>query len=218
MKTIPLALLLAAAALAARAADAPRPCCAPATPAQPTAPCCAEEKPAAPLATRSLYQLDATWTNDAAKPVSLVSLRGHPVILAMFFASCEYACPVIVNDIKRLQAQLPAAARERTQVVLVTFDVARDTPAGLRAFRERMSLDGQWTLLRGEESSVQELAMLLGVKFKQDGRGQFAHSNIITVLNPEGEIAHQLAGLNGDGSETARVLSGLAKVTAVAAK
>ena len=84
---------------------------------------------------------------------------------------------------------------------------ARDTPAALKAYRERMKLDGAWTLLHGDAANVQELAMLLGVKFKQDARGQFSHSNLITVLNPEGEIAHQRAGLMGDVSEAAKAVA-----------
>ena len=212
MKTKLIALLsvLAAASLL-RATDAPVPACcaAPVPAAKPS--CCVEEKPAAPLSARSIYQLDATWTNDAGREVRLASFRGRPVIVAMVFTSCEYACPVLVNDLKRLRAALPEAVRSKAQIVLVSFDTVRDTPAALRAFRERMSLDAGWTLLRGDASAVQELAMVLGVKFKQDARGQFAHSNLLTVLNGEGEIAHQHAGLNGDISEAA-------KATAVAAK
>ncbi len=234
MKTklmVALSALLAAGVIrgADTASPAPAPCC----PAPATAPavaaktsaapaCCVEEKPAAaaccvelkavaPLTARSIYQLDSTWTTDAGKAVALTSLRGRPVVLAMFFASCEYACPVIVNDIQRLRAALPEATRASMQIVLVTFDTVRDTPAALRAFRARMSLDAQWTLLRADDSSVQELAMLLGVKFKQDARGQFAHSNLLTLLNAEGEITHQHAGLNGDISEAARALALVAK-------
>ena len=201
-------LAVLAATAAAFAAEKASPCCPPETkPA--AAPCCPVVPPAAPLTTRSLYQLDATWTNDAGGAVSLSSFRGQPVILAMFFASCEYACPVLVSDIQRLRALLPAADRERTRVVLVTFDTERDTPAALRAFRERSGLDANWTLLRGEETAVQELAMLLGVKFRREARGQFAHSNLFTLLNAEGEIAHQTLGLMGDVSPAARVLAAL---------
>lgn len=213
MKTKTLSALFAALSTLALAAEQPAPCCPPVTPAKPT--CCAAKSDAtvaaAPLTGRSLYQLDATWTNDDAQTVALASLRGRPVIVAMFFAQCEYACPVIVNDIKRLRATLPTEMRERAQVVLVSFDTARDTPAALKAFRERMALDASWTLLRGDSNAVQELAMLLGVKFKQDARGQFAHSNLLTLLNNEGEIAHQLAGLNSDVSETGKVLAQLSR-------
>lgn len=207
-----LALCLIATSLRVAAVDAiSAPCCAPTAPAKPA--CCSEEKVAAekPLSDRSLYQLDATWTNDAGKPVTLASLRGRPIIVAMFFAQCEYACPVLVHDMKRIRAALPEGLREKTQLLLVTFDTERDTPAALKAFRERMSLDEHWTLLRGETTAVQDLAMLLGVKFKQDARGQFAHSNLLTVMNAGGEIVHRHAGLNGDISETARAVIAAAK-------
>lgn len=215
--------LLAVAGFAAAAEPKPASCC-PVEPAKPPccaeakpvaavapAPCCEELKTAAPLSARSLYQLDAKWTDDATHEVTLGAWRGRPVVLAMMFASCEYACPVLVDDIKRLRAALPDEIRARAQIVLVSFDVARDTPVALRAFRERMKLDAGWSLLRGEANAVQELAMLLGVKFKQDARGQFAHSNLITILNPEGEIAHQHAGLMGDMSQAAKMVASVAR-------
>jgi len=49
--------------------------------------------------------------------------------------------------------------------------------------------------------------MLLGVKFKQDARGQFAHSNLITVLNAKGEIVHQRSGLQGAITDTIRAVA-----------
>jgi protein SCO1/2 len=173
--------------------------------------CCAADGAAAsvavPLTARSLYQLDAKFTDDTGQTVQLTTFRGQPVIAAMFFAQCEYACPMLVSDIQRVRAALAPDVRARTRVVLVSFDTARDTPAVLKAYRERIGLDAGVTLLRGNASSVQELAMLLGVKFKQDDRGQFAHSNLITVLNAEGEIVHQRAGLQGDISEVARAVT-----------
>lgn len=183
----------------------------PAKPACCTTACCAEEKPATPLSTRSLYQLDAKWTNDAGEVTQLAALRGQPVIVAMFFAQCEYACPMLVSDIQRVQAGLPADVRSKARVVLVSFDTARDTVAALKAYRERIQLDTTWTLLRGEAAAVQDLAMLLGVKFKQDARGQFAHSNLITVLNADGEIVRQRAGLQGDVSELTQAVKLAAK-------
>ena len=49
----------------------------------------------------------------------------------------------------------------------------------------------------------------MGVRYKQDARGQFAHSNVITVLNADGEIAHQQVGLSQDIQETVRILAKL---------
>lgn len=51
-------------------------------------------------------------------------------------------------------------------------------------------------VLRGKPDDAQELAALLGVIYRQDAKGDFAHSNLITVLNVEGEIMRQQPGIN----------------------
>jgi protein SCO1/2 len=151
------------------------------------------------LSDKSIYQLDSTWTNDADHPIKLATLRGRAQIVAMFFTRCENACPITVSDMKRIEAALPEALRERVGFTLVSFDPERDTTASLRAYRLRRSLDpARWTLLRGEPADVADLAARLGMKFRNGARGQFSHSNIITVLNPGGEIVHQQTGLNQD--------------------
>ena len=42
------------------------------------------------------------------------------------------------------------------------------------------------------------VAALLGVNYFEDARGQFAHTNLITLLNAEGDIVFQRAGLKQD--------------------
>ena len=65
--------------------------------------CCAAPLAAAPVSARSLYQLEAAWTNDAGHATALAALSGRPVVLAMMFTRCEYACPVLVRDMQRLR-------------------------------------------------------------------------------------------------------------------
>ena len=125
----------------------------------------------------------------------------------MFFASCGYACPLQVTDMQAIRGQLPAALRDRAVFVLVSFDVAQDTPAALATYRRQRSLDGQWILLHGSDDAVRELAALLGVKYAPAGDGMFAHSNIITILNAQGEIVHQRNGLSGGLAEAAAALA-----------
>ena len=159
--------------------------------------CCANELAAAtPVPDKSLYQLDSSWTNDQRNELKLGALRGRPQVVTMFFARCEYACPVLVHDMKKIEAALPENVRTNVGFVLVSFDTERDTPAALANYRRIHELPANWTLLRGAPDDVLELAALLGVKFKKDARGQFAHSNILTVLDPHGEIATQQPGLN----------------------
>jgi protein SCO1/2 len=170
-------------------------------------PCCNKElAPSDPLSDRSLYLLESSWTNDAGRALPLASLRGRPQVVSMFFASCQFTCPVLVNDMKRVQSALAANVQTNVGFVLVTFDAERDTPDALAAFRRLHGLPGNWTLLRAGTEDIRELSALLGVKYKRDARGQFAHSNVITVLNSEGEIARQIPGLNRDPAEAVRAI------------
>ncbi|MFI5335470.1 MAG: SCO family protein [Opitutales bacterium] len=180
-------------------------------PAQPSAcPCCQQESTAGTgtdFSKTSIYQLDDRFTDDSGRPFSLGSLRGRPVVIDLFFASCGYACPLAVTDMVALQNRLPAALRTRAAFVLVSFDPTRDTPAALARYRAQRHLDANWTLLHADAGSVRELAALLGVKYQQAADGSFVHSNLLTVLNPAGEIVHQRVGLQGGLDELAAALA-----------
>lgn len=177
--------------------------------------CCAKELSAAEtVSDNSLYQLDSTWTTDSAKPIQLSSLQGRPQIVTMFFANCQGACPVLVQDMKRIEAALPENLRGKVGFVLVSFDSERDTPEALAAYRKIHGLNSNWTLLRGAPDDVLELGALLGVKFKKDSAGQFNHSNAITLLDAKGEIVLQQIGLNREPDSTVVAVQNLFQVPA----
>jgi len=159
----------------------------------------------------SIYQLDGKFTDDSGRAFTLGELRGRPVVLDLFFASCGYACPLTVTDMEAIRQKLPAGVRERVVFVLVSFDSVRDTPAALAKFRGQRSLDGSWILLHGGDEAVRELAALVGVKYKQEADGAFSHSNLLTILNPAGEIVHQRTGLKGGLDEAAVALVAAAR-------
>jgi len=173
-------------------------------------PCCREEaKPDHLLSDKSLYQLESTWTSDAGCEVKLGVLRGRPQVVGMFFTTCEYACPIIVENMKSIERALPGSLRGKVGFLLVSFDVGRDTVEALHAYRAKKTLSDEWTLLRGREDDVRELAALLGINYRKDARGQFSHSNVITVLDADGEVVFQQTGLNKDATETVAALEKL---------
>ena len=175
---------------------------------QAIASCCAKtESAAAALSDESLYQTESRWRTDTGKQIKLADLRGRPQVVLMFFASCQSACPVLMHDLQRIEAALKPEQRVRIGFTLVTIDPRRDTPEALRRYRATRALPAEtWTLLHGEPDDTRELAALLGVKYKEGANGQFAHSNLITVLNQQGEIVHQLVGLGQDIQKTVRMV------------
>jgi protein SCO1 len=97
-------------------------------------------------------------------------------------------------------------------MTLVTIDPEVDTPDRLKVFADENKMhSGKWLLLNGSEGDILELAALTGVKYKKTSGSDYAHSNIITVLNRNGEIAHQQTGLEQDPTETIKAIEKLVR-------
>jgi len=159
----------------------------------------------------SVYDLDSSWTNQNGDAVRLDDLRGKPRVICMFFSNCGYACPLITADMKALESSLAPEQRGRVGFVMASFDVERDTPDKLRVFAETKELGSDWQLLHGDENAVRELAAALNVRYRKEPDGNFAHSNIITILDAEGHLVHQREGLGGDLGEIINHLNAVNK-------
>lgn len=144
----------------------------------------------------SIYQLESKWKNSSNQTIFLKSLAGKKQIVALIYTNCSYACPLILNDMKKIESQLK---QNDVNYVLVSIDPKRDTPETLKTFAERNNLDlNKWHLLTGTEEGINELAAVLGFNYQKNSDGNFSHSNIISVLNERGEVAYQHFGLNQD--------------------
>ena len=160
---------------------------------------------AAPASDFSVYDLESRWTDQAGRERALGSLGGRVQVVAMVYTTCAHTCPMILAELKRVEAGLPEAERARVGFVLVSLDPARDTPARLASFASGARLEpAAWTLLTGSEDGVRELAALLGIRYRAEADGQFSHANSYLVLDADGRIVHRQEGL---GSGRAPVLA-----------
>jgi protein SCO1/2 len=151
---------------------------------------------------RSVYQLDSSWVEDSGHAMRLDALEGKMQLLALIYTTCEGICPVTVKSMQMFSRKLPADLGGQVRFLLVTVDPEHDTPAVLRDYRRAMKLDRRWKLLRGSAHDVRELAAVLGFNYEQIESGQFAHSNLVTVLDERGEIVHQQNDFSSDSGPT----------------
>ncbi len=152
--------------------------------------------PAGHISGASLYQFHDKFTDQNGKELMLHKLQGKYVVVAMFYATCTAICPRIAAEILRLEKSLSAAQREKTRFVMISFDHERDNPAALRKFITKMRLTDSFTLLAGKPETIREVAAALGINYKKQDNGEFAHSSVFTLLSPGGEIILQHAGLS----------------------
>jgi len=154
----------------------------------------------APASDLSIYQLESEWTDQHGRTRQLAELRGRPQAIAMVYTHCGSACPRIVGDLKRLEAEFPELG-----LVLVSIDPERDSPGRLHEFATGSGLGERWTLLNGDDGALMELAAVLGVRYRRVSDTEFMHSNLITVLDTAGVIAYRQEGL-GEAPRTIAAL------------
>lgn len=143
----------------------------------------------------SLFNLESDWQNQNAETTQLSFLNGKPTIMTMIYTHCEYSCPVIVKEMKDLYSKIPQDYTSDVNFLFVSIDPIHDKPDTLKRFMKEEELNPeQWTMLSGTESNIRELAAVLGFKYKKSSLMDYAHSNLITLLNEKGEIVEQLEG------------------------
>jgi len=155
----------------------------------------------------SLYHLDSEFITHRGEGVKLSEFSGEPVIVVMFYGNCTQVCPILIQDSWRLYSSLSETAKTTVNVLAVSFDTENDSPEVLAEYAKDEQLDiSGWHFVTGKDADIRMLAMMLGVKYQKDSSGNFAHSNLITVLDAEGNVVKRVEGLNQPMDEATSVI------------
>ncbi len=162
------------------------------------------ELPADPAMEGSVYDLESTWRDQRGREFPIADLKGKVRVVAMGYTSCQYACPRIIADLKRVEMELQGreADTDYLSISFISIDPETDTPKRLKKLEADYRFDPKrWLLLTGDDDGVLELAVALGMKYRKTTALDFAHSNIITVLAPDGRILYQSSAIGEDISK-----------------
>lgn len=144
---------------------------------------------AAALPADSVYQLALPLTDQDGRRADWRARRGKPQLVSMFYTSCQYICPLIVDSAKAVDRQLTPEQRQRLGVLLISMDPARDDPAALGKVVEERKLDAsRWTLASPSPDRVRTVAGVLGIRYRALADGEFNHSSALVLLDADGRI------------------------------
>jgi protein SCO1/2 len=126
-------------------------------------------------------------------------LRGRWSFLFFGYTNCPDYCPTTLTTLAAMEKQLQAGgAALRPQVVFVSVDAKRDTPAQLAKYVPYF--DPEFVgVTAADQPAIEELARKLGVAVllsqpKPDGSYTVDHSAEIFVIDPTGKLAAILTG------------------------
>ncbi len=107
----------------------------------------------------------------------------------MFYTSCKFICPLIVDSGKAIERQLDAKQQQKLGILLISMDPKRDDPKALKTVADKRKLDAKrWTLASPPANDVRTVAGLLGIRYRLLADGEFNHSSALILLDANGRI------------------------------
>lgn len=131
---------------------------------------------------------DLTLTNQLGEPVQVDELTGKWSLLFFGYTFCPDICPTTLAQLRELKTKLPKEAVDNLNVVLVSVDPNRDTPAQLKQYLGYF--DPQFQGLTGELDNIQKLANAVSIPFIPGDTSKenytVDHSGNLVVIGPDG--------------------------------
>ena len=151
---------------------------------------CAMPAHAADLPGDSVYHLDVPLVDQDGVGFKFADGHGKPRVVSMFYTSCRYVCPLIIDTLLKTERALPESERGKLEVLLVSIDPDKDTPEALKRVADKRHLDTpRWRLARTDKAHVRRLAAVLGIQYKQLEDREFSHSSALVLLDARGRIS-----------------------------
>lgn len=126
-----------------------------------------------------------TLTDHTGRRVTLDDYRGKVVLLFFGFTHCPDVCPLTLSKLARVLDGLGRRA-EDVQVLLVTVDPARDTPAALGEYVERFTPRAAG--LTGDSASLARAYEGYGVYSMAGGHHGMTHSSVVYGIDRRGRL------------------------------
>ncbi len=143
----------------------------------------------APLPGNSVYRIGATLHDQQGQPFTLAARRGQPVLVSMFYNSCAFVCPMLIDTARMSAEALTPQERAQLSTLLITFDPARDDVKALKAVAEQRGLDpASWTLARTDAASVRKIAAALDIQYRLLSNGEYNHTTVLVLLDRNGSV------------------------------
>ena len=149
--------------------------------------------------------LDMEFRNSKGEIVRLGDMfdGDRPIVLTMNYANCPQLCGLQLNGfVKSLNKMEQWSVGEQFQVLTVSLDPTEsdDLAAGFRektlAGYDRPQVEQGWTFLRGKDEDIRRLADTVGFRYNSfEDKGQYAHTAVLILLDPQGKVARYLYGI-----------------------
>ena len=105
-------------------------------------------------------------------------MKGKILLINFFFTSCDDVCPLMTENLARVQELLGARVGQDIRMVSISLQPEHDTPEVMAAYAKGYGVGPGWLFLTGRKDDIELLRRRLG----------FVDSNPVTDADPEQHI------------------------------
>jgi protein SCO1 len=135
---------------------------------------------------------DLKLLNQYGQPVSLVSLKGKPVLFDFFYTTCPGPCLVLTARMRSIAAQLGDSLGSKASFVSVTVDPEHDTPPQLLAYAKEQRADRRgWLFLTGTPAQIDAVMARFNLVRHHEADGSVDHVLEFFLVGPDGRLRYQ---------------------------
>jgi protein SCO1/2 len=120
--------------------------------------------------------------------VSLAQFHGKAVLVSFVYTHCPNVCPIITANLAAAQRELGGEARH-LQILLVTVDPRRDTPAAIRSFLGARDATGRMDYLLGSSRQLHRVWRAWDVGIETSHGLTDGHSSVVYGITASGRMA-----------------------------
>jgi protein SCO1 len=148
--------------------------------------------------------VDFSLTDRTGRTVTRKELAGKFLVVDFLFTGCSLTCPAVNRCMARIQ-QLTTNQPD-VRLVSLSVDPRDDTPDVLAAYGQRFGADtNRWFLLTGDKAGMYDLISTSFLTQAPDDPfnympGNFAHTERIAVVDPDGRVRAYFDGLRTDAA------------------
>ena len=136
-----------------------------------------------------------TLVNQDGKPVDQSVLNGKWSVVFFGYTFCPDVCPTTLTTLGQTMTLLGPQAND-VQVVFVSIDPARDTPAALKTYLTSRVFPKNIMGLTGTPAQIAQVAKGYKVYYQKEGTGStysMDHSTALYVMGPDGQFRTVIA-------------------------
>ncbi len=134
--------------------------------------------------------------DQTGKPVDQAVLKGRWSAVFFGFTYCPDVCPATLQALSAAVPMLTPAQAKALQIVFVSVDPERDTPAQMKLYLDSQNLPAGTLGLTGTPAQVAAAAKAYRVFYEKAGEGPgyaMNHSTAVYLMDPKGRFDRVLA-------------------------